>query len=588
MALNIKQIIVIFVIIAIFGVIIYFVAKTFSHQCPDGQHYDTTQKKCIINCNEDTQIYNTKTNQCRPKCTGTAVWSDSLNECKDCGIAATWDEGSMQCISVCKSDSDCTGGQYCVNNRCCAHPKCKTKEGDKCCVENNCNPDPNNTGYSLCCSELQVCDINNQTVCCGPGEICKNNTCLVSCGPEGSGIVCAQGEKCLKVQNVKVGTNVYKELSNNNKNKPEVNPDGTVNFYTCLNLDEICQSSNPFEAPSAINNFYPCFDIEKLSTDTGLGFCSYDDKKDSKATNLDVCNGLNTDYVSESNNAKVNCGKNPNCKWYDILQYNKSNINELNDVIQKTFKSYDGFYCGDKTQSLGRLFGLQFDNKSGLCSYENCVNAVANPSVTDIFYDASTGNCTSLQSCVDLGDLETGKNNSLLSILPTNCDPKQIPDCKGFAANKLVCDQNDHLIKPFGWNCNSEGTASFGTTGNCICNSDFNGPNCEFPRAPCNHHGYQTDDGKCIMDPPVNKKCHTDYTYDPDSTTGSTQWFFAGDNPAGCSRCYSETSDDCCDSDATISNFQTTGIENQTKTSPDAGYADSNSSWTCTWNNPHP
>ena len=98
MTIDIKQIAAIISIIIVFGIIIYFVAKTFAKQCPEGQHYDNTQKKCIITCNQDTQVYNPKTDKCRPKCQGTAVWSDSLNYCKDCGSNATWDESSKRCI----------------------------------------------------------------------------------------------------------------------------------------------------------------------------------------------------------------------------------------------------------------------------------------------------------------------------------------------------------------------------------------------------------------------------------------------------------------------------------------------------------
>jgi len=449
-----------------------------------GQYYDKIQKKCIVTCNPDSEIYNPKTNKCRPLCTGTTVWSDSLDTCKDCGKGDKWNEQTLSCNKYCSTDGDCNKDQYCVNNSCCEYPVCKTKDGDKCC--NDCSPDPNNQGYSVCCSKLQTCNVNGKTICCQGGQICnKDNKCVDPCGPDGSTVVCSDGQKCLQIKDVNNNSNMYKKLSSNTNNYSEQNKDGTTNFYSCLDINDVCQSDTVHAVPPAINNFYPCFEIDKKNKDTGLGFCSY--KTD--VTKVNDCKNFEDEKTCTSQD----------CKWYNILEYDTDDYSELNKVITNTFRTYDGYYCGNNDENKSRLYGLKLDTKK--CSYENCVAAVANPTVTDIYYDESTGNCTSLQSCVSTGNLKTSVINKSLQQLIPNCNNSDTSKiCNDLKIDQRLCD-SDGLIKPFGSNCLEPGKIGVTADGTCICTKGYTGNICQYSRNDtCNNHGEPNNTGSCTCD----------------------------------------------------------------------------------------
>lgn len=487
---NIIKIITILIILGVFTGIIYLVAKVFAKQCPNGLHYDTDQKKCIDTCTDD-EIYNNKTQKCRPVCTPPVIWSDTLNTCKDCGSGSTWDEDTQTCIAFCIDDKSCDSGQSCVNNRCCSYPACKTKDGDKCCQ--NCTPDTNNPNLNICCSQLQTCSINGKSVCCQGAQICNENVCVDPCGPKGSTIGCKAGEQCLQIKNVTQSSNMYKQLSLNKNNQVEKNVDGTYNFYSCIDENNTCMSSPAFSVPASVQNFYPCFDIDKSNTDTGLGFCS---SKDTDTVHINIC---------KLNSSKSICTENNNCQWYDLLSTNKENIDELNNKISQTFEEDNGYYCGDQTKNLSRLYGTTFDT-SYKCGFENCVAFTANPTVTDVYYDATTGNCTSLQSCTTKGNLGTNlTNKSTGEIIPTSCAITGNLDCAQFANSSQICDPSTGLIRNFGYNCLKPGTQSIQRDGTCICNKTYAGTNCQYSDAiTCNNNGIVDKDGNCTCNTPPN------------------------------------------------------------------------------------
>ena len=477
---NIIKFITIIVIILAFTGIIYAITTVFATKCPDPdrQHYDPDQKKCIDTCTDD-EVYDNITQKCRPICTGSSVWSDSLQLCKDCGIGSKWNESTQSCSKSCDDNSQCESGKTCVNSQCCDYPSCKTAEGEKCCKE--CSPDPNKPDNNLCCSSEQICNIGGVTICCTGSKICNGTTCIDPCG---TNLACKEGQKCFQIKNVINPSNMYTKLSTNPNNQSEKNTDGTYNFYSCIDDKNRCTSGNSYSVPASLNNIYPCFDVDKTNTDAGLGFCSYN----TDITKINDC---------IKNSSESSCTPNADCKWYDILSYQDDA--KLNNVISQTFNEGNGYYCGDNTKNLSRLYGVNFDTSNN-CGYEDCLAFTANPSVTDVYYDATTGKCTSLQSCTTLSDLGTNiPNKSLYNILPKSCDNKT-PLCIDMAKAGQVCDSTTGLIQKIGYNCINGSLINQDGTCKCL-DKNTAGTNCQFTRTgTCSGLGYPQSNGTCICD----------------------------------------------------------------------------------------
>ena len=463
----IMKIIILIIIIVAFFTAIYIIATVFATKCPSGQHFDKDQKKCILTCDDD-EVYNQSTNSCRPICKENEVWSDSLGICKDCGAGSSWNETSQECLIFCGSDGECTPGQSCINGQCCNYPACKTKDGDKCCE--TCNPDPNNSSYSICCASNKIYTdkTTGQTACCSAGQISNGVSCQIPCGPAGSTKVCSPGNECLTIKNVDPKSSIYNELKGNTDNLWEQNTDGTYNCYSCMGTKDLCNSKNAQASPASIGNFYPCLEMG-------------DDLQAS-----------------------------------DILS--KDNLIDFNKELQQKYKQGLGHYCGNNQQDLARLYRINFLNKDK-CNYANCVAAMANPYVTDIQYDETTGNCTSLQSCT--------QNISGLNVTsPTGSssepDLGQLPDCsklptdpKWFCNNKQqlegnYCEPNSGLIQIKGYNCHNYleqnppniGTKSVDANNNCVCYPGSVGNTCQFSRdITCSKHGTpDPNTGTCKCD----------------------------------------------------------------------------------------
>ena len=72
------------VIIGVFIVIAYLIAKAFASQCPQGMVYDDKQKKCIPSC-VDPQVYDPNTNACGCPDGGTLVGDQCIQDCSKLG-----------------------------------------------------------------------------------------------------------------------------------------------------------------------------------------------------------------------------------------------------------------------------------------------------------------------------------------------------------------------------------------------------------------------------------------------------------------------------------------------------------------------
>lgn len=443
----IVKIIILIVILAAFGAIIFAISFAFATKCPTGQTWDKDQQKCIKTCVEDEEVYDTDINDCRPICTGNSVWSRSLNTCKECPVGSTWNETSQECLLYCSDTTECTTDQSCVEGKCCNYKPCKTIAGDKCCQ--TCTPDTQNAGYSICCAPEKTCVINGQTTCCPGGQICNNGTeCVNPCGPAGSNKICGSNTECVTIKNVDPikNPNIFNQLNSNKENLWEQNSDKTYNFYTCLSNKNLCNSSNSFAGPAETANFYPCFDMGNMDKNK-------------------------------------------------ILAYTKDNINQFNSNLGQG----QGYYCNDGSgKNLSRLYGVELDTNK--CNYTNCIAMLANPSVTDVYYDEKTGNCTSIQSCTDnISNLQTSIDNKNLGFLQS-CKDSNIDVCKNLGDKGEFCESSSGLIQTLGYNCDPNNSSGY--KNGCICKPDTSGVSCQYSRTKtCNGHGSPNNDGTCKCDP---------------------------------------------------------------------------------------
>jgi hypothetical protein len=447
--------------------------------------------------------------------------------------------GQIRCNDICY-DPD----KYkCIDNK---YTCMLCNPGDtECCKNETCSVDPLNPDKKICCSELQKCSVTDssgsqKTICCGAGSICQNNKCVVVCGKkkDGSDNICDDTTQiCSIISNVdpEKNSSLYKSLKNSENNLESENPDKTSNFYSCRNKNPTVPTDNrPFSAPSSINNQYPCFNIPKTDTETGLGFCS------NKSINVSTSINDRNIIKCKKNGNKVSCENDNDCKWYDVLKYNKDNIQNLNLAISKTFNSGSGLYCGNQGQ---RIIGYTYENKDSPDSMNSCFNTFINNATSDIDYDPSTGSCVSLLKCgssdksnINLYNLTTEENklvkNKIENIIPVKFSQNDfyMPSCGNKTTTDNICNPNIPNSFTYGTNlsCLEDGTLNVKTL-NCVReNTDFNvvsppgincsckkgsnglylygGKNCEInPDVYCNRNAkyfsineFNTDNPSCV------------------------------------------------------------------------------------------
>lgn len=510
----IKDIILFLLILSVLGTIGYIVYDQFkpkSNTCPNGTEYSNTYNKCIEKCTSE-QMYdvNFQNGKCRKICSFPAIWSPKVGDCITCTAGEYYDVKDGICKQGCKSDGDCGSvqGTKCINEKCCETP-CNTADGYKCC--GNCTEDPVNPGTNLCCSPNQICtDSNGKSKCCEGNRICINNKCLLPCGPgDERNISCNPNESCVVVGNIDSDSNIAAQSVTD----PKVIYDNNTNTaYTCVNTKTGCFKGNQYAVPPSINNYYPCFSINKTDTESGLGFCSARDLVNDKNL-IDSC---------KNNQNRNDCNTKTGCNWYDVLKEMKTETSQanLNDAIKKTFNQNAGYYCADDTNATySRAIGKKLFSSNlvstNTCDYLTCMNEMANPSISDIYYDNETGACVGLQQCNnntngltnntltydEYGNPITESNYSSdwTSYFPPSCGtPEADEQCKKYPG--YICT-NGQLIDPNTY-CNNHGNA---VSGKCVCNiakkdeEQYYGSRCNLTkRGHCNNNGIPNDDAGTI------------------------------------------------------------------------------------------
>ena len=406
--------------------------KITCQECPDSNCTTKSTKNCPKSC--QGRGWKCTADGCKcsnnVKCPG-LEWAQS-NCCPD-GMVAQCDKDSTSptfnsIICVCESGTyPCGSGdnKICCHDKCCQndppHSTCGTKS---CCSK----VVTGSTNKYVCCEQDRACLINGNADCCPVGTQCRNSECVVSCGP----VPCAVGEKCVQITNLTSHRAEELKLKYGNK----INIDGTT-AYLCIAESQQCHvSGNDESAPPAIDNYYPCYSFPSADSKFGSSYCTGKSPGDSLGC---------YEYKDPTS-----CGKDVKCQWRDVLKHmsSQADIAKSADDIQTDMKNIHdnefGNYCspGGKSQSFQRVVA---EKLGGTCDVQDCLSLMAQPSVTDIDWNETTGICSVLQTC---GEISGGLNNNVLSVdgnkIVSSPNPSVQNPESGVTAFTEICKEGDY------------------------------------------------------------------------------------------------------------------------------------------------
>jgi hypothetical protein len=404
------------------GIIIFIVIwfrKSSNNSCPQGRITSTVcgGNKCIIDCQSfgPNYKYNCTTDTC-----------DCSNNTEMCSTGG---------ISLC-----CPKGQ-CV----------LTAQGPVCCVSSN------------------KCG----TKCCPAGQVCSgtgwSSTCQVGCGKDDAGNIlrCADNQTCIAVENPLVAT--IGRLDKQEQGKTWIHNNKDNILYMCVNKNS-CSASNPQYSPPAISNFYPCLNGTSTDANFGVGFCRPVTDDMSK---IGQCHA----YGSASE-----CGGDGNCRWVNVLEEAKTNITKLSSDMN--FMTSDtahgghgqGDWCLAGNGTSSRV--VKYELGGSGCTWQDCWDKLAQPSVIDIDYDESTNTCVAIQDCTGQTGLTSNSENTMPIVppkaggnvtLPSDCSAGSASNyCPKVSGTTYTCDGNGSIYIP---NPNTYGCTATSSGRQCVQNS---------------------------------------------------------------------------------------------------------------------
>jgi len=194
--LSVGSIIAIVIVLAVFGVGIYFISKLFAQTCATGLQFDTTLNKCIPVCSAP-QI-NGPGGDCQCPFPESQEGSDCSEKCAD---------DQERCGTVCigKND-DCVNGAYCPPNKACNNDTVCCPDGQICIAGNCvfCQPGQIDCG-GTCCTTENCADNGITKECCDPNisdKVTDSNGNSTCCEKENGnsracyGVCCPGATKC--------------------------------------------------------------------------------------------------------------------------------------------------------------------------------------------------------------------------------------------------------------------------------------------------------------------------------------------------------------------------------------------------------
>lgn len=347
--MDTKRIVAFVVAIALFGVVIYFIVKSFQQQCPVGQVYDSDLKRCRKQCGPDEGKYYPDEDECLLCDPGYVYTQD--NQCaKACPVnKATCAAGKKTSLCYDPNTQDCM-----PDKSICAHSKYCLKLHD----------DPKN---AKCCKSYEQCDKET-----GKCVDCPHETC--------GGICCEEGEECSDEK-----TCCAKEL---------LYTDFEGKTHCCSSTDALCPKENPKFCCSSGNNI-------ACNEDTGTCgiLCGTDEKGKNFYCNPDteVCDRTTVPNVSNELD-KPYC-RPKGCVWKDMEHVPTP---YKNGHICEEVGGEDLFFCyrdDHKATEAKILIKRDPDTSTEDCSQEACDQRLADTGLTNAHYDRASQTCIGDYQC---------------------------------------------------------------------------------------------------------------------------------------------------------------------------------------------
>jgi len=542
--LSIGSIIAIVIVLAVFGVGIYFISKLFAQTCATGLQFDTTLNKCIPVCSAP-QI-NGPNGDCQCPFPESQEGTDCLEKCdanqKRCGTGCI--SKTEYCINGTYCDSSkvcgdgticCTNGETCINNKCVACPAGQIDCGGTCCTNDNCidgsccdlakgDKCKDETGKDVCCEK-----VNGVSNCCG-------------------GICCSGTTRCNIANNKCENACKYKDVNGNDLYCGTSADVGEK----CMNFDDtsrsVCVSSNCSYNP-------PKYSTIPISTTNG--------------NNLETCKSVSgKDYITafppSGGGKQLTSSIN-----YDILPGSTCTDKDCEDVI-KNIGLLGNVTSGTSGNTCIGNFNcdkyLTYNNFPG-----NLNSGFSRKTTIDDINPVTLG-VPSYQLCKNQNGQYTGQicgNNYEAELNGDECD----------------CVPNSDRAY-----CSNRGTL---TSGACVCDPGYGGDRCQVGGTGyCDAHaGYNISsgtikpDGSCVMNAFNIQGIYRDGIAGSQATNISDQ---TDSFPVCC-----PTAHDClqfdCPAGTTNSNWKN-DIDGEFYDVPDPCFSNSWTYPTCsgTWENPHP
>lgn len=366
---------------------------------PGDSNYDT---KCALgSCMGHDYVCTVNGWSCQPNKAVNPPSDNIFNTCCERGYMPYWDSNS-KCIK-CRCPE---GRNFCPAG---GTGICGDKGLTKCCIAGECKKEPKFPDISSCCN-TELCSptrdkAETSPVCCPVGTACNKDKGV--CGARCGGLICDEGEVCIKIENV-VGDNlnwfVNKKKEPGQFDKIEIEG-STVRF---CKPKSGCEVSLQYTIPSSISNFYPCRPFRTNPTTGRLGYCNAKDTMDNK-------------YCYDSN-----CSDTKKCEWRDILNYMGSptgtvkynsgtgtstislglidKVREI-DYDLRTSTQNLGNYCKNinDNNAFGRIIAHSITGPT--CDWQTCWTIMAKPGIKSIEYNDTTKNCIGIQACGEGGDV---------------------------------------------------------------------------------------------------------------------------------------------------------------------------------------
>jgi hypothetical protein len=432
MVISATQIISLIIVLVIFGLLIFGLARTFRQTCPTDMKYDKKYNKCIPVCSPGT-IYNDTQNKCIINCpekqemcgicdNQECCYNPGTNKCiegKICDINAK----DKLCENKCYTDNFvCSKDNKLIDKKlaCISNPKdgMEYKDYNICPDKQFCNrvDDPNNPKCSPCDPNKQIpCGSN----CCNENQYCgTDNKCYIDCKKQGKINCPPNSDNCCDTSNCIGG--ICCESSRITQDGNKCCPDTTTPCKT-----ECCDSN------------HTCIDgICKISCgpdkycEPGLQDCSTIGEEPNKQY---FCTTKGCDWTEYQYNPNNYCSDgSASCIDNDIITCKDAQNNIY--TVNNPYGGYSGKLT--KTSQVTRAI-----TSTKACSLEDCEHKLKEKNFDNINLDSSGTVCSGDYNCQNLPTFVQGTTQCpLIGNEASRCCMNEKDDGTSFYTGK-ICDK---------------------------------------------------------------------------------------------------------------------------------------------------